>query len=631
MATINSCSFRAANLLLALSFAVTVEAAAPGAAIPVQPGASLTAAVGEARRLGVKRLTLAEGVYRVTETLELDERDSGLVIEAAAGAQPVLDGGIELGEPVIAADGLFEYSLSESPLATAPFTPYGTGIFIASPQLMVFRDGRMMSEAAEPNTGFRGVTEVMDATNFVFRADFPGAERLIGVEGLVAHGYWHYGWADQTVPIKVLKDARGVYFDAVPPGPRSYSPAVRTGRPFRLKGCRAFVDAPDEWFHDRRRGVLVMKPDKGRVTVTGWTRPFLVARNAKGLVLKGITFRNGAGSGILVEKCDGFVFERNTVENFAVRGLKVSASDHVRITGNRFTTFGIQGLALAGGDLRTLRRGGNLVEGNDFSASGVLVRSESHVLGLTGVGTTVTHNYFHDMPGPAVRMDGIGHFLASNLVERCVTESDDWGAFECFGPFFRDTKVIDNVFRDLGSDNPWNYCGQCGVRLDDMTSDMYIAGNRFLNASRLGFGGVQIHAGKNNVVEHNLFVGGTGALSETPWSERMWKGRMAGAKAWMKFRTFPDEWRRAYGEDALARYERVYPQDNVLRNNVLIGAKELIVCRADSEYYPPTRLRLEGNMRLKSEADIDRCREWKGEPWLRPLVSLSAVGPQTKQ
>jgi hypothetical protein len=52
-----------------------------------------------------------------------------------------------------------------------------------------------------------------------------------------------------------------------------------------------------------------------------------------------------------------------------------------------------------------------------------------------------------------------------------------------------------------------------------------IYGNVFerCSAGKLGFGGVQIHGGKDNVVENNLFVDCAAALSFSPWDEPRWR------------------------------------------------------------------------------------------------------------
>ena len=64
-----------------------------------------------------------------------------------------------------------------------------------------------------------------------------------------------------------------------------------------------------------------------------------------------------------------------------------------------------------------------------------------------------------------------------------------------------------------------------------MISGTLIYGNIFRRcaAGRLGFGGVQIHGGKENVVDNNLFVDCATAVSFSPWGDQAWRERTASA------------------------------------------------------------------------------------------------------
>ena len=74
-------------------------------------------------------------------------------------------------------------------------------------------------------------------------------------------------------------------------------------------------------------------------------------------------------------------------------------------------------------------------------------------------------------------------------------------------------------------------CGQAGIRLDDAISGTQIYGNVFYRSSagRLGFGGVQIHGGKDNVIENNVFTECMAALSFSPWGDARWRQFVADA------------------------------------------------------------------------------------------------------
>jgi len=169
----------------------------------------------------------------------------------------------------------------------------------------------------------------------------------------------------------------------------------------------------------------------------------------------------------------------------------------------------------------------------------------------------------HDICSSAMRVGGNDHLVEYNEIYNAVTESDDQGGVDMFGnPTFRG-----NVLRgpQLGlqpepranstAQSPhgprvvhpadlavyrYNYlhhignwrgngeqpkCGQAGIRLDDAICGTRIYGNIFerCSAGKLGFGGVQIHGGKDNVVENNLFIECSAMVSCSPWDEKRWR------------------------------------------------------------------------------------------------------------
>jgi len=110
-----------------------------------------------------------------------------------------------------------------------------------------------------------------------------------------------------------------------------------------------------------------------------------------------------------------------------------------------------------------------------------------------------------------------------------VTESDDQGGIDIWGnPTYRGNVIRYNYWHHIGN---WQgrggqpKCGQCAIRLDDAICGTLIQGNILerCSAGKLGFGGVQIHGGKDNVVENNLFVDCMAMLSCSPWDEKRWQ------------------------------------------------------------------------------------------------------------
>jgi hypothetical protein len=72
---------------------------------------------------------------------------------------------------------------------------------------------------------------------------------------------------------------------------------------------------------------------------------------------------------------------------------------------------------------------------------------------------------------------------------------------------------------------------RAGIRLDDAICGVRVEGNVFQRCAsgETHFGGVQIHGGKENLVEGNLFVDNAAAVSFTPWGEKRWREFVAKA------------------------------------------------------------------------------------------------------
>ena len=121
----------------------------------------------------------------------------------------------------------------------------------------------------------------------------------------------------------------------------------------------------------------------------------------------------------------------------------------------------------------------------------------------------------------AMRMEG-----NELLVEYCrftdlVRESDDQGGIDSwFNPTYRGNVIRYNYWENIVGGT---LCGAAAVRFDDMISGFLVYGNLFVRCGAVNFGAVQIHGGKENRIENNVFVGCRAAVSFTRWGERYTK------------------------------------------------------------------------------------------------------------
>ena len=107
-----------------------------------------------------------------------------------------------------------------------------------------------------------------------------------------------------------------------------------------------------------------------------------------------------------------------------------------------------------------------------------------------------------------------------NAIRHVVQESDDQGGLDMFGnPLYRGVVIRWNRWSDITGGT---HCGAAGIRLDDMISGVTVHGNVFERCGAVLFGGVQIHGGKENVVDNNLFVDCFAGLSFSRWGEKRW-------------------------------------------------------------------------------------------------------------
>jgi hypothetical protein len=156
-----------------------------------------------------------------------------------------------------------------------------------------------------------------------------------------------------------------------------------------------------------------------------------------------------------------------------------------------------------------------------------LDRTYTPAVFMDGVGNRIAHNVFHDTPCHAVRLEGNDHVVEFNEIYRVVRESDDQGGLDIFfNPTYRGNIMRYNFWHDIGTkaETP---CGQAGIRLDDAISGVLIYSNVFYRCSSSLFGAVQIHGGKENLVDNNLFLDCKYAVSFSAWGPDRWKQFLA--------------------------------------------------------------------------------------------------------
>lgn len=500
---------------------------------------------------GGAAVVLRGGTYVRTATFRLEAQDSGtaeapVVYRAAEGESPILSGGRTLrgfepvGDPAVLArlpaesrGKVVRLDLRVQGVTDlGELRPRGFGRQ-PSPIAELYFDGKPMPLARWPNEGFVPVGKVLQpggkpGTQAVFEYEDPRPGRWNAARDAWLFGYWHYLWADGTLPVASIDPAARRITTGLP---YTYGNGIVAGAPYYAFNLLEEIDTPGEWYVDRAAGVLYFFPPgdlaKARVELSMLSVPLVELDGVEHVRLQGLVCELGRADGIVICKGQRCLLAGCEIRRLGGDAVRIEGGRHHGLFGCALHTLGRGGARIQGGDRRTLTPSGHFMENchvYDFSR---VDRTYTPAIWTDGVGTRIAHNRFHGSSCHAARLEGNDHLVEFNEVFDVVRESDDQGGMEMFGnPTYRGVVFRFNWFHDIGSRYDWP-CGQAGIRLDDAISGILIYGNVFQRCSNKLFGAVQIHGGKDNVVENNVFLDCHVAVSFSGWGKARWQQFLA--------------------------------------------------------------------------------------------------------
>jgi hypothetical protein len=513
----------------------------------------LARAVEALRDRPTRQILLLGGRYALTAGWRLTKAEQGperapLVIAAAPGETPVLDGGREVSRwektahPEILAASL----KGKGFLGLAQPRAWGYALAGKSERhLLDLYEADVPGELARhPNKGFFATTWA-DKTNRLFKIDVPDLAAWANEPYLMAQTYLRWFWGDETTRVTVFPQTGTLQIDT------NLVSRVGKGHPFKFVNALRALDEPGEWFVDHLAERLYYWPRRrgARVVLSQLAEPLLTLEGAAHVEIRGLTFEAGRSAGLVLRDCDDVRVIGNTLRNLG-SGVHVSGRNLV-LFGNRLRSFARGGVTATGGDRRTLTPSGIRLLRNDISDVERKVRTYCPCVQAEGVGIEISQNHLHDAPSSAIRLEGNDMLILSNLVERCVLESDDQGAVDIYAnPTYAGIRIIGNTWRDIGRGGPFAPCGQAAVRFDDVISGVEVRLNRFYRCGIGHFGAVQINGGRLNVIDNNLFVDcrldcSVNQRTAAWWERTMTEGYCAPKIRAMKVEQSP--WRERYG------------------------------------------------------------------------------------
>ncbi len=508
---------------------------------------------------------LRRGVYPFRRTLAFGREDSGsrenpvlwigeekdaVLFQGSArlsGFHAVTEPGILKRIHPSARGRILTATLSESGIRHVPPLPkrgVGCGRFPTEPWLGCFSNGRRLPLARWPKKKepllrvgkvlSGSLDELSDEekkkgpeSRAVFEFRHPELERWREAEDLRVDGQWGYLWASDTRKVEHIDREKGTI---------TLAPGVSYGclpnDPFYFFNLLEELSEPGEWYLDRNTGRLYCIPERPVKFAPDGTAdyslelsllptPFLSLRDVDHLLFRNLRMSNGASDAVSVRNCRDVLLADLEIAGAGGNAILIDGGEHCGIFQAHLHELGAGGVRLSGGDRKKLRRADHFAINIDVHDFSQVDRCYTPAASLAGCGNHLLHFHLYNSSHHGISVSGDLQTVAFCDGHDLVREFDDQAGIDCFfDPFMYGTRYLFNFWHDLGSGI--DFCGQAGIRLDDMISNILIYGNVFLKCAGGGFGGVQIHAGKNNIVENNLFLECIRALSFSCWGKDRW-------------------------------------------------------------------------------------------------------------
>ena len=526
------------------------------------------------------RLVVMGGEYYPSGKLVLNGiKGRNVSVEAAPGEKPVIRGDRKI------LRFRKKGNLLEADLAGSGIRDYGDACNKAN-LVDLYWKGMRQSIASYPDDGFLTASEALGETKLddishkegIFRYEEDVISEWADEKDAWIYGYFRWDWRDDYGKIVSIDTAA----KTITLGEPWHNYGYKSGLKFSGVNLFCALDSPGEYYIDREKGKLYWLPPEGygkgdEVSLSVFNADaMLEVSDCEDVTIRGLSFAGGRTNAVAVTRSKDVLIEDVGIFRFGVDALHVTASEGVRIEGCRFGTLGHSGMKLYGGDRRTLAHSGYEVRNTVVKDISLFRHTYEPALYFEGCGLLVTHCEFSDSPSSAMRIEGNDVIIEYSHFHDLVKESDDQGAIDMFYNYgYRGNVIRYNLWENiLGG----SLHGSAGVRLDDMISGQVIYGNIFRNVGGVHFGAVQIHGGKDNLVENNVIFDCNMGVSFSPWGQAGWDGALEREEVKRKIHEEVDIDSALYKErypelkvDIHANVDR-----NIIRNNIMVGCGRML-------------------------------------------------------
>jgi parallel beta-helix repeat protein len=375
--------------------------------------------------------------------------------------------------------------------------------------LDLFQGEDRMTLAHWPNAGYGTIKQVSPSEGARTAVQLNGQGfQGVPADGALISGYLANDWGYERLPIK--PDPAGAGTVSVANG--DVSLGIKAGQRVIIENSLAELDSPGEWYFDEGTQDIYFwprdtgQPESNQIEIA-ISDLFLSISNSHNIRINGLTFRNGLGDAIDIDRSSDISFDHLTVENVANLAVRVKGGENLAIRNCHIQNVGGGGIYIYGGDRNTLRPGRNSVDHCVIEKFAQRIKTYQPAIRLEGVGNSAVSNYIRESPHAGIIFNGNDELIDSNHIANVVTEGDDSGAIYTGRDWTaRGSIVRNNMVANIKGRNGAHQA--VGLYLDDQASGVLVDKNIFVNVMF----GVLLGGGSDNIVQDNIFVGNHSAI-----------------------------------------------------------------------------------------------------------------------
>ncbi len=486
------------------------------------------------RTKGVKEIRLLDGVYRIEQPIILTPQDSGLKISGPG----TISGGRPISDWKPYKDGIWQ---SEIPAAKD-----GNWSF-----RQIYVNGELRHRAKTPNEGFyrvagcpegtpKTVNYHTDCQSFEFKpgAIKPDWKNLDDVEVIV-----YYFWSDNHLPIESIDTEKNVVKFKYKGGKTFTDDFSEDGARYVVENVFEALDAPGEWYLDKKAGVLYYMPkdgeDMSNVDVVApfakellrfegnpaerkfveWVRFAEISFQYCNFELppgdandnQGSSSVSAAANLMGAKHCTFSDCTFSNLGTFAME-LKAGCADNL-VVDCHFHDLAAGAIRMNGGGAGSntlFHTKGNLIRGNEISNYGQIFPSAVAIILQHSYDNSIFYNHIHHGYYTGISLGWVwgygrsitqnNHVLHNHIHHIGQGLLSDMGAVYTLGPSYG-TKICNNLIHDIDA----NKYGGWGIYNDEGSTGILVEKNIVYNTK---FAGYDMHYGKEITIRNNIFAFG---------------------------------------------------------------------------------------------------------------------------